>query len=159
MLCMFLLKRTVFKLNFPPLIQEKYKQYVFSSLISTAGNKQVSKGATKRRAKAFALVIQQPLVLISLTFQIRNWPVLIIFFRLLLRKNTVGVKRIYALYQLINDSFAEPPSHPPVISVGREPLDYGDILRANCSSYQSRPPASLKFILNNNTVICIPLLI
>lgn len=46
----------------------------------------------------------------------------------------------------------QPPSHPPVISVGREPLDYGDILRANCSSYQSRPPASLKFILNNNTV-------
>lgn len=44
------------------------------------------------------------------------------------------------------------PSHPPEISVGREPLDYGDILRANCSSYPSKPPADLKFILNNITV-------
>ncbi|KAF7284988.1 hypothetical protein GWI33_012308 [Rhynchophorus ferrugineus] len=44
------------------------------------------------------------------------------------------------------------PVHPPEISVGREPLDYGDILRANCSSYPSRPPADLKFILNGITV-------
>ncbi|KAL1497145.1 hypothetical protein ABEB36_008151 [Hypothenemus hampei] len=44
------------------------------------------------------------------------------------------------------------PEHPPQISVGREALDYGDILRANCSSHPSRPPADLKFILNNITV-------
>ncbi|XP_050309411.1 uncharacterized protein LOC126745564 [Anthonomus grandis grandis] len=44
------------------------------------------------------------------------------------------------------------PEHPPQISVGREPLDVGDILKANCTSYPSRPPADLKFILNNLTV-------
>lgn len=49
-------------------------------------------------------------------------------------------------------SVVQLPEHPPEISVGREPLDYGDILRANCSSYPSRPPADLKFILNNITV-------
>ncbi|XP_066138480.1 uncharacterized protein [Euwallacea fornicatus] len=49
-------------------------------------------------------------------------------------------------------SVVQIPEHPPQISVGREPLDYGDILRANCSSYPSRPPADLKFILNNITV-------
>ncbi|KAJ3640912.1 hypothetical protein Zmor_027445 [Zophobas morio] len=40
------------------------------------------------------------------------------------------------------------PESPPTISVGREPLDYGDTLRANCSSPPSRPAARLKFILN-----------
>ncbi|XP_048520945.1 uncharacterized protein LOC109546568 isoform X2 [Dendroctonus ponderosae] len=49
-------------------------------------------------------------------------------------------------------SVVQLPEHPPQISVGREPLDYGDILRANCSSHPSRPPADLKFILNNITV-------
>ncbi|XP_031329233.1 uncharacterized protein LOC116160225 isoform X2 [Photinus pyralis] len=44
------------------------------------------------------------------------------------------------------------PEEPPTISVSSEPLDYGDVLRANCSSPPSRPPATLKFILNNRTV-------
>ncbi|KAF5289700.1 hypothetical protein FQR65_LT11754 [Abscondita terminalis] len=44
------------------------------------------------------------------------------------------------------------PEDPPTISVSSEPLDYGDVLRANCSSPPSRPPATLKFILNNRTV-------
>ncbi|XP_030748070.1 uncharacterized protein LOC115876439 [Sitophilus oryzae] len=44
------------------------------------------------------------------------------------------------------------PERPPEISVGREPLDYGDVLRANCTSYPARPPAHLKFLLNNITV-------
>ncbi|XP_017769911.1 PREDICTED: uncharacterized protein LOC108557768 [Nicrophorus vespilloides] len=44
------------------------------------------------------------------------------------------------------------PEHPPTISVGHERLDYGHILRANCSSPPSKPPAHLKFLLNNVTV-------
>lgn len=44
------------------------------------------------------------------------------------------------------------PDHPPTISVSREPLDYGDMLRANCSSSPSKPPATLHFLLNNLTV-------
>ncbi|XP_066253766.1 uncharacterized protein [Euwallacea similis] len=44
------------------------------------------------------------------------------------------------------------PESSPKISVGREVLDVGDILRANCSSPPSRPPVTLKFILNNRTV-------
>ncbi|KAJ8961972.1 hypothetical protein NQ314_005752, partial [Rhamnusium bicolor] len=44
------------------------------------------------------------------------------------------------------------PEYPPKISVGREPLDYGDTLRANCSSSPARPRAMLKFVLNNLTV-------
>ncbi|XP_031338628.1 uncharacterized protein LOC116167411 isoform X2 [Photinus pyralis] len=44
------------------------------------------------------------------------------------------------------------PDDAPTISVGREPLDYGDELIANCMSRPSRPPAMLKFILNNRTV-------
>ncbi|CAH0559283.1 unnamed protein product [Brassicogethes aeneus] len=44
------------------------------------------------------------------------------------------------------------PDNPPTISVGRDPLDYGDMLRANCSSPPARPPALLKFLLNNLTV-------
>ncbi|KAL1497149.1 hypothetical protein ABEB36_008155 [Hypothenemus hampei] len=44
------------------------------------------------------------------------------------------------------------PEFSPKISVGREVLDSGDILRANCSSPPSRPPVTLKFKLNNRTV-------
>lgn len=44
------------------------------------------------------------------------------------------------------------PDDAPTISVGREPLDYGDDLIANCMSPPSRPPAMLKFVLNNRTV-------
>lgn len=44
------------------------------------------------------------------------------------------------------------PDFPPEISVGREPLDYGDTLKANCSSPPARPRASLKFVLNDLTV-------
>ncbi|XP_018577827.1 uncharacterized protein LOC108916078 [Anoplophora glabripennis] len=44
------------------------------------------------------------------------------------------------------------PDFPPEISVGRDPLDYGDTLKANCSSPPARPRASLKFVLNNLTV-------
>ncbi|XP_018332092.1 uncharacterized protein LOC108741699 [Agrilus planipennis] len=46
----------------------------------------------------------------------------------------------------------ELPKHPPTISVGRGLLDYGLTLHANCSSPPSRPPATLKFLLNNMTV-------
>lgn len=46
----------------------------------------------------------------------------------------------------------ELPQFPPHISVSKDPLDYGDILRANCTSHASRPPAVLKFYLNNITV-------
>ncbi|XP_074033581.1 uncharacterized protein [Leptinotarsa decemlineata] len=44
------------------------------------------------------------------------------------------------------------PEYPPTISVGREPLDYGDTLRANCSSSPSSPKAFLTLLLNNLTV-------
>ncbi|CAH1112918.1 unnamed protein product [Psylliodes chrysocephalus] len=44
------------------------------------------------------------------------------------------------------------PETAPTISVFGEPLDYGDILRANCSSPPARPRASLTFFLNNYTV-------
>ncbi|CAH1118814.1 unnamed protein product [Phaedon cochleariae] len=44
------------------------------------------------------------------------------------------------------------PEYPPTISVFGEPLDYGDILRANCTCPPSRPKASLTFLLNNYTV-------
>lgn len=47
---------------------------------------------------------------------------------------------------------AELPENPPTIKVGREPLDIGDTLYANCSSPPSCPPALLKFLLNNLTV-------
>ncbi|KAH0808067.1 hypothetical protein GEV33_014724 [Tenebrio molitor] len=56
---------------------------------------------------------------------------------------------------LINNSI-KLPQYPPTISVGREPLDYGDVLRANCSSPPARPPAWLKFMLNNSTVSFTP---
>ncbi|XP_050515487.1 uncharacterized protein LOC126890525 [Diabrotica virgifera virgifera] len=46
----------------------------------------------------------------------------------------------------------ELPEYPPTISVTGEPLDYGDILRANCSCSPSRPKTSLTFFLNNYTV-------
>ncbi|CAG9770431.1 unnamed protein product [Ceutorhynchus assimilis] len=49
-------------------------------------------------------------------------------------------------------SVVQLPDHMPQISVEGEPLDIGDILRANCTSFPSRPPADLKFILNNITV-------
>lgn len=42
----------------------------------------------------------------------------------------------------------ELPAFPPTISVGREPFDYGDLLRANCTSPPARPAARLKFYLN-----------
>ncbi|KAJ8917980.1 hypothetical protein NQ315_011433 [Exocentrus adspersus] len=41
------------------------------------------------------------------------------------------------------------PEYSPKISVSRDPFDYGDTLKANCSTPPSRPRASLKFILNN----------
>ncbi|CAH1118820.1 unnamed protein product [Phaedon cochleariae] len=44
------------------------------------------------------------------------------------------------------------PEHPPTISVEGEPLDYGDTLRANCSSSPSKPKATLTLTLNNLTV-------
>lgn len=44
------------------------------------------------------------------------------------------------------------PEDPPTITVNSQPLDYGDVLRANCSSSPSLPPATLRFILNNQTV-------
>ncbi|XP_060516551.1 uncharacterized protein LOC132696032 isoform X2 [Cylas formicarius] len=44
------------------------------------------------------------------------------------------------------------PDSSPKISVGRDILDYGDVLRANCSSPPSRPPVLLQFVLNNVTV-------
>lgn len=47
---------------------------------------------------------------------------------------------------------AELPEDPPTITVNSQPLDYGDVLRANCSSSPSLPPATLRFILNNQTV-------
>lgn len=40
------------------------------------------------------------------------------------------------------------PEFSPTISVEGEPLDIGDILRANCTSQPARPPAMLTFILN-----------
>ncbi|VEN47556.1 unnamed protein product, partial [Callosobruchus maculatus] len=43
----------------------------------------------------------------------------------------------------------ELPEYPPTISVSREPLDYGDTLRANCSCSPSRPRATLTFYLND----------
>ncbi|CAG9857990.1 unnamed protein product [Phyllotreta striolata] len=46
----------------------------------------------------------------------------------------------------------QPPETAPTISVFGEPLDYGDLLRANCSSPPARPRASLTFFLNNYTV-------
>ncbi|RZC35422.1 hypothetical protein BDFB_011639 [Asbolus verrucosus] len=46
----------------------------------------------------------------------------------------------------------ELPPDPPKISVGWEPLDYGDTLRANCTSPPARPPADLAFTLNDLTV-------
>ncbi|KAG5870207.1 hypothetical protein JTB14_030320 [Gonioctena quinquepunctata] len=47
---------------------------------------------------------------------------------------------------------SELPDSFPTISVEGEPLDYGDILRANCSCPPSRPKATLTFLLNNYTV-------
>lgn len=44
------------------------------------------------------------------------------------------------------------PEFSPTISVSGEPLDYGDILRANCSCSPSRPRTELTFLLNNQTV-------
>ncbi|KAF2905613.1 hypothetical protein ILUMI_00563, partial [Ignelater luminosus] len=44
------------------------------------------------------------------------------------------------------------PDEPPKISVGTEPLDSGDLLSAKCMSSSSKPPATLKFLLNNRTV-------
>ncbi|KAH1014060.1 hypothetical protein HUJ04_002955 [Dendroctonus ponderosae] len=44
------------------------------------------------------------------------------------------------------------PETSPKISVGRDVLDSGDILRANCSCPPSRPPVKLLFKLNNLTV-------
>ncbi|KAG5895469.1 hypothetical protein JTB14_013384 [Gonioctena quinquepunctata] len=44
------------------------------------------------------------------------------------------------------------PEYSPTISVRREPLDYGDTLRANCSSSPSWPKAYLTLLLNNLTV-------
>ncbi|GJQ77674.1 hypothetical protein Trydic_g12799 [Trypoxylus dichotomus] len=44
------------------------------------------------------------------------------------------------------------PSSPPMISVSHKPLDYGDTLRANCSSPPSRPPAILRMSLNNMVI-------
>ncbi|KAF5289185.1 hypothetical protein FQR65_LT00071 [Abscondita terminalis] len=44
------------------------------------------------------------------------------------------------------------PEDAPTIKVSTEPLDYGDELIANCMSPPSKPPAILKFTLNNKTV-------
>nr|CAI5820618.1 unnamed protein product [Callosobruchus analis] len=44
---------------------------------------------------------------------------------------------------------SELPEYPPTISVSREPLDYGDTLKANCSCSPSRPRATLTFYLND----------
>ncbi|KAF7283580.1 hypothetical protein GWI33_023372 [Rhynchophorus ferrugineus] len=41
------------------------------------------------------------------------------------------------------------PEFSPTISVGRELLDVGNVLRANCSSPPSRPPVTLQFKLND----------
>ncbi|XP_030748065.1 uncharacterized protein LOC115876433 [Sitophilus oryzae] len=41
------------------------------------------------------------------------------------------------------------PEFSPQISVGRNVLDSGDVLRANCSSPPSRPPVTLQFKLND----------
>lgn len=44
------------------------------------------------------------------------------------------------------------PSSPPTISVSHKPLDYDDILRANCSSPPSKPQAILRMTLNNMVI-------
>ncbi|XP_074033573.1 uncharacterized protein isoform X2 [Leptinotarsa decemlineata] len=49
-------------------------------------------------------------------------------------------------------SVVQLPEDLPTIRVEGEPLDYGDILRANCSCPPSRPRATLTFLLNNYTV-------
>ncbi|XP_044262411.1 uncharacterized protein LOC123009907 [Tribolium madens] len=48
------------------------------------------------------------------------------------------------------------PEFFPTISVGRDPLDYGDVLRANCTSPPARPAAKLKFLLNDLLVASTP---
>ncbi|KYB28506.1 uncharacterized protein LOC659208 [Tribolium castaneum] len=48
------------------------------------------------------------------------------------------------------------PEFFPTISVGRDPLDYGDVLRANCTSPPARPAAKLKFFLNDLLVASTP---
>ncbi|CAH1957794.1 unnamed protein product [Acanthoscelides obtectus] len=65
---------------------------------------------------------------------------------------------VYGLLELVryckselhsNYILLELPEYPPTISVSREPLDYGDTLRANCSCSPSRPRATLTFYLND----------
>ncbi|XP_060518422.1 uncharacterized protein LOC132697148 [Cylas formicarius] len=65
---------------------------------------------------------------------------------------TTEDSHIHALNNCKSMVVVQLPEHPPEISVRGEPFDYGDILRANCSSYRSRPPADLTLILNGITV-------
>ncbi|KAJ8961981.1 hypothetical protein NQ314_005762, partial [Rhamnusium bicolor] len=44
------------------------------------------------------------------------------------------------------------PNNPPSLSTDKSFYDIGDVLRANCTSPPSRPPAILTFILNNIVV-------
>ncbi|CAG9770557.1 unnamed protein product [Ceutorhynchus assimilis] len=44
------------------------------------------------------------------------------------------------------------PESSPKISVGRDIMNTGDLLRANCSSPPSRPPVTLQFKLNDRMV-------
>ena len=41
------------------------------------------------------------------------------------------------------------PENPPQMDIEGEPFDYGDILRAKCTSPPAKPPATLSMYLNN----------
>lgn len=62
----------------------------------------------------------------------------------------------YILKNLLNQKMyffiAEMPAHGPIITTEKTKYEPGDLLRANCSSAPSKPPAALTFHLNNNPV-------
>ncbi|XP_022919483.1 uncharacterized protein [Onthophagus taurus] len=58
--------------------------------------------------------------------------------------NTVFERRDEQTMQVV-----QLPEHEPKISVGRDPLDVGDVLKANCSSPPSKPRAEMTMSLNN----------